>query len=117
MTLAEKITALREKRGWNMSKLAKISDIPQPTIWRLEKGFISEPRTRILQQLAEALGVSTDYLLREEDTMSFDELLRNDELGRAVFRGYETLNSQSREQVESFVRWLMEEEKKRQEQD
>ncbi|MFH1491167.1 MAG: helix-turn-helix transcriptional regulator [Pseudomonadota bacterium] len=117
MTLAEKITAIREKRGWNMSKLAKVSDIPQPTIWRLEKGIIAEPRTRILQQLAEALGVSTDYLLREEDTMSFDELLRNDELGQAVFRGYEALNAQNREQVESFVRWLMEEEKKRPEQD
>lgn len=113
MTLAERITALREKRGWNMSKLAKVSDIPQPTIWRLEKGQITQPKTGILQQLAQALEVSTDYLLREEDTMSFDELLRNDQMGQAVFRGYETLSPQGREQVSSFVNWLTDQEKKK----
>lgn len=113
MTLAEKIAALRKNRGWNMSRLAREADIPQPTIWRLENGVITQPKTGILQQLAEALGVSTDYLLREEDeSVSFDEMLRDDEMGQAIFRGYESLSAQGREQVSSFVNWLTDQEKK-----
>lgn len=116
MSLSEKITRLRQRKGWNMSDLARATDIPQPTIWRLEKGIILQPKAGILQRLAQALEVSTDYLLGEETASSFDELLRHDPLGQAIFRNYEALDPQAREQVRSFVNWLMEEKKKKEEQ-
>ena len=114
MNIAEKVTRLRERKGWNMSDLARASDIPQPTIWRLEKGVISQPKASILQRLAQALEVSADYLLGKEENISFDELLRNDPVGQALFRSYEELNPQDREKVGSFVSWLRQEAKKTQ---
>lgn len=116
MTLAEKVRRLRERRGWNMSDLSRATDIPQPTIWRIERGMIVQPKAGILQRLAQALEVSADYLLAEgEREVSFDEMLRRDPMGQAVFRGYEGLTPRGREQVRSFVDWLVEQEKKRRE--
>lgn len=72
------------------------------------------PEPRAYQwALPEALEVSADYLLGEEEGVSFDELLRHDQVGQAIFRSYEELTPQGREQVRSFVSWLIEEEKRR----
>jgi transcriptional regulator with XRE-family HTH domain len=117
MTLKDSVRRLREGKGWTQNHLARVAGVPQPTIWRLERGFIQNPKTNILQRLAEALDVSTDYLLREEgEDASFDEMLRHDPVGQAIFRNYEVLSSRGREQASSFVSWLVEQEKKEQEQ-
>jgi transcriptional regulator with XRE-family HTH domain len=113
MVLAEKIRMLRERKGWNMSDLARVSGIPQPTIWRLEKGYILQPKTRILKLLAQALGVSTDYLLREEQSMPYNESLHHDPEAQAVFRDYDQLLPEARGQVRSFVGWLLEQQRKK----
>ena len=79
--------------------------------------MIKNPKSSLLQRLAQALGVSADYLLREDDApVCFDEILQHDMVGQAVFRGYEVLTEEGRQQVRSFVHWLMEEEKRKQEQ-
>jgi len=117
MELTDRVKALRAKKGWTQNHLADVAGIAQPTIWRLEKGLIRNPKASVLQRLATALGVSADYLLREEDDeVSFDEILRHDQVGQAVFRGYERLTAQGREQVRSFVNWLTEEERTKREQ-
>ena len=51
--------------------------------------------------------------MTEENDPSFDEILRHDSVGQAVFRGYENLTDQGKEQLKSFVQWLTEEEKKK----
>jgi len=114
MSLSDRIKALRNKKGWTTNHLAKVSGVPQPTIWRLEKGLIRNPKTNVLQRLARGLEVSVDYLLREEGEpeTSFDEILRRDLVGQAIFRNYETLKARRREQLRSFVDWLVEEQKK-----
>ena len=114
MSLSERIKALRSKKGWTTNHLAEVSGVPQPTIWRLEKGIIQNPRTNVLQRLARGLEVSVDYLLRDEGEpgASFDEILRHDPVGQAIFRDYETLKARRREQLRSFVNWLIEEQKK-----
>ena len=118
MALRDRVRALRQKRGWTQNHLADVSGVPQPTIWRLEKGLIQNPKADVLRRLAAALEVYADYLLREDDeqTASFDEVLRHDPVGQAVFRGYEQLTADGREQVRSFVGWLTEQEKKKPEQ-
>ena len=87
--------------------------VPQPSIWRIEHGLILNPKTSLLKKLAAALEVSMDYLATEENDPSFDEILRHDSVGQAVFRGYESLTDQGKEQLKSFVQWLTEEEKKK----
>jgi transcriptional regulator with XRE-family HTH domain len=113
MPLNEHLRKIRERKGWTQNHLAVVSGIPQPSIWRLEKGLILNPKTGLLRKLAAALEVSMEYLLTEEDSLSFDEILRHDDVGQAVFRGYERLNDQGKEQLKSFVEWLNEEAKKK----
>ena len=115
MLLSEHLRQIRERKGWTQNHLAEVSGVPQPSIWRLEKGLILNPKTSLLRKLAEALGVTMDYLLREEENPSFDEVLRDDKLGQAIFRGYEVLDDQGREQLKSFTDWLNEEAKKKRE--
>lgn len=115
MLLSEHLRQIRERKGWTQNHLAEVSGVPQPSIWRLEKGLILNPKTSLLRKLAEALGVTMDYLLREEEKPSFDEVLRDDEVGQAIFRGYEELDEQGRDQLKSFTDWLNEQRKKKSE--
>ena len=87
MPLSEHLRKIRERKGWTQNHLADVSGVPQPSIWRLEKGLILNPKTSLLRKLAEALEVSMDYLITEDETPSFDEILRHDEVGQAVFFG------------------------------
>ena len=52
--------------------------------------------------------------MEDKSRVSFEEILEHDPVGQAVFRNYEALTPQGKEQVMSFVSWLMEEEKRRQ---
>jgi transcriptional regulator with XRE-family HTH domain len=113
MPISEQLRRIRERKGWTQNHLAEVSGVPQPSIWRLEKGLILNPKTSLLRKLAEALEVSMEYLLTEDKSPSFDEILRHDEVGQAVFRGYESLTDQGKEQLKSFVQWLTDEEKKK----
>lgn len=114
MGVRDRVRALRDKKGWTQNHLADVSGIPQPTIWRLEKGIIRNPKSSVVQRLAETLGVSADYLLRDdEQAVNFDEILRHDPVGQAIFRGYEDLTARGRGQVRSFVEWLRDQEKKK----
>jgi len=115
MLLSEHLRQIRERKGWTQNHLAEVSGVPQPSIWRLENGQILNPKTSLLRKLAEALGVTMDYLLREEERPSFDEVLRDDKVGQAIFRGYEELDEQGRDQLKSLTEWLNEEAKKRKE--
>lgn len=113
MRLSDRLREIRQRKGWTQNHLAEVSGVPQPSIWRLEKGLILNPKSSLLRKLAEALEVSMDYLVSEEEGISFDEILRHDPLGQAVFRGYESLTEQGKEQLRSFVQWLSDEEKKK----
>ena len=113
MPLSEHLRQIRERKGWTQNHLAVVSGVPQPSIWRLENGLILNPKTSLLRKLAAALEVSMEYLLTEEDRPSFDEILGHDTVGQAVFRGYESLTDQGKEQLKTFVQWLTEEEKKK----
>ncbi len=113
MPISEQLRRIRERKGWTQNHLAVVSGVPQPSIWRIENGLILNPKTSLLRKLSTALEVTMEYLLTEEDKPSFDELLRHDALGQAVFRGYESLTDQGKEQLKSFVQWLTDEEKKK----
>ncbi len=113
MPLSDHLRKIRERKGWTQNHLAEVSGVPQPSIWRLEKGLILNPTSGLLRKLAAALEVSMDYLVTEDEAISFDEILRHDQVGQAVFRGYEQLNDHGRGQLKSFVEWLNEEAKKK----
>jgi transcriptional regulator with XRE-family HTH domain len=64
---ARKLMAARERKGWSDMELARRSKIPQPTLHDYQNPHEGNPpalpRGDRLARLAQALDVSTDYLL------------------------------------------------------
>jgi transcriptional regulator with XRE-family HTH domain len=60
--IGERILQARTRRGWNQSELARQLCKPRQHISMIEQGK-QQPRAELLIDLANVLGVSTDYLL------------------------------------------------------
>ena len=63
MTVAERIRALREAKGWSSGQLAKAAEVSRGYLWQLETGGKDRPSVDILERLAEALGVEVTEIL------------------------------------------------------
>lgn len=72
MTIGERITQLRTRRGMSQSALAKASGVPISIINMLEAGVRSGENVRVetARKLANALAVTLDYLcdVHEDDS-------------------------------------------------
>ena len=66
MTLSDKIKKVRKKRGLSQGGLAEKIGINAAHLSRLENGRY-QPSVEVLKKLADALHVSTDYLLSNTD--------------------------------------------------
>ena len=66
-TLRERLHQLRLEHGLTLEQLAIQSAVPLTTISRLERGATSNPTFKALNGLANALGVSIDYLTGRTD--------------------------------------------------
>jgi len=106
MGLSQKVKALRERRGWSQSDLARATGIPQPTIWRLENGNIEHPKADTLIALADAFKVPIDYLVHDDYELHPAELLRTDNDVRGIVEAYLTLSEEDRHAVRRFTQSL-----------
>jgi transcriptional regulator with XRE-family HTH domain len=61
--LGKRIVAAREQIGWSQRELVRISGVGQNNLSVLEQGKKPGVRADTVVRLAEALGVSADYLL------------------------------------------------------
>ena len=63
------VKQLREKKGWTVTQLAKISGVRYQKIWQIENGSIKAEHImlRTAQKLAEALGCAPADLLEAGD--------------------------------------------------
>jgi len=62
--LAENIRRLRKKRGLSQEKLARLADISNNTLIKIEQGIAKEPTITTVSKVASALGVSIDELVK-----------------------------------------------------
>ena len=69
MTFSERISALRKQKGWSQEELAEKLMVTRQAVSKWESAQ-SMPDLDKLVQLSEALGVSTDYLLKDEQAQS-----------------------------------------------
>lgn len=96
----ERLKAARELRGFNQDQLAERSDLQGSAISHFETGG-RKPSFDNLKRLADALGVSTDYLLgRTKDPEGY--AAPNDPLYRDVQR----LNKKNRDLASQIIRSL-----------
>ncbi len=66
MTLADKIINLRKQNGWSQEELAEKLDVTRQSVSKWESAQSVPDISKILQ-LSELFGVTTDYLLKDND--------------------------------------------------
>lgn len=63
--IGDRLTHLRERRGWSMGQLASRSGVSRAAISRIESGDTPNPGTSTLARLSEALGVDLSEITGE----------------------------------------------------
>lgn len=71
MTIGDRIKHLCKQKGITQTQLAELTGITEASISRYVNS-IREPRGSDIVKLADALGVTTDYLLKEQDYEHID---------------------------------------------
>ena len=62
--LANNIKKLREAKGLSQEKLARLADVANNTLIKMESGENENPTLDTLKKVAKALGVSVDDLIK-----------------------------------------------------
>ena len=62
--LSKNLKKLRERKGLSQDRLAKLADIANNTIIKIEQGKNINPRLDTLKRVAKALEVSVDDLIK-----------------------------------------------------
>lgn len=85
MTIAQKIKAIRVKRGYTQEKLGKLAGINEGNLRKYESGTIPNPTIKTLEKIAQALDVPIYFFISsgsESLVKEWDEKIRqflNDE--------------------------------------
>lgn len=61
--LANNILKLRKQKGFSQERLARLSDVANNTIIKMESGENDNPTLETLRKVAKALDVSVDNLI------------------------------------------------------
>ena len=70
MPLGKTLKALRQKQSLNQKALSALSGVSQATISRIETGRVRQLRSSALKNLADALGVSVDFLMGDNEVFA-----------------------------------------------
>ncbi len=62
--IAKNLKKLREKQGLSQDRLAKLADVANNTIIKIEQGENINPTLDTLRKIAKALDVSVDELIQ-----------------------------------------------------
>lgn len=98
MEIGPRIAQIREDAGFTQSSLARAIGTSQSAISQIEAGE-RNPSYEMLRQIAEALGVSTPYLVGADV-----ETLRPEE--QVHFRQYRGLPEPARRELEEYAAYL-----------
>jgi transcriptional regulator with XRE-family HTH domain len=96
-TLGEKIRHHRKQKGYSLDKLADLTDSSKSYIWELENRDTRKPSGEKLTRIADALSVTTDYLL--DETAEPNEAVTKE----AFFRKFSKLDPDDRKRIEDII--------------
>ena len=97
MNFGEKISKLKKAKKMSQIELAKITGISRDAISKYERGDVS-PSVEYAKRIAEALGVSLDYLVSDSEQ---EEALDNEAVRR--IKEIQSLPPQEKDKVFSVV--------------
>ena len=61
--LADNIKRLRKRKGLTQEKLARMADIANNTLVKIEMGMAKEPTITTIRKIADALDISIDEIV------------------------------------------------------
>lgn len=96
--LGVKIRELRKQKGFTLERLAELADSSKSYIWELENKDPPRPSGEKIARIAEALGVTADYLLDDQA-----QAVKPDVVDQAFFRQYRRLNKETKERIRDLV--------------
>ncbi len=96
-SLGAKIKRHRQEKGYSLDKLAALTDSSKSYIWELENRDARKPSGEKLTRIAQALEVTTDYLLDESEEPG-DEVLKE-----AFFRKFSKLDPSDQQKIKQMI--------------
>ena len=97
----ERLREWRTKRGLTQEELATKAEVPTISVSHFETGH-RFPNAESLRRLADALGVSTDYLLGRIKKPTDKNLKAADPEILGLFRRFQGMSKEAREQVKQL---------------
>jgi transcriptional regulator with XRE-family HTH domain len=111
-TFGKRLKSLREDKGLAQSELARLADVSPSLINLMESGQRS-PSLATLQDLADALGTSIDYLVGRADKPTADQVPAGNGPLASAYRKLASLSPDKQEQVDSLLKTMQQQEKKK----
>lgn len=96
--LGNKIRELRKKKGYTLEKLAELTESSKSYIWELENKNPLRPSADKVARIASALGVTSDYLVDDTETMQVA-----DATDEAFFRRYRKMDPATKDRIRRMV--------------
>lgn len=96
--LGEKIRKLRKEKGWTLDQLAERTDSSKSYIWELENKNPPRPSAEKVARIADALGVTSDFLVASDETTPTAAVV-----DEAFYRQYRRLDPQTKERIRQMV--------------
>jgi len=96
-SLGAKIKRHRQEKGYSLDKLAELTDSSKSYIWELENRDARKPSGEKLTRIAQALEVTTDYLLDESEEPG-DAVLKE-----AFFRKFSKLAPDDQAKINQMI--------------
>ena len=97
MSLGEKLKKHRKQKGYSLDRLAEAADTSKSYLWELENRETRKPSGEKLTLIAQALDVTTDYLLNENATPD-DDVIKD-----AFFRRFRKLDPDEQKKIQDIV--------------
>lgn len=97
--LGEKIRAERKRLKLTLEDLAQKTDSSKSYIWELENRPVVRPSADKISKVADALGVTVEYLLDDNKQTPTES-----DMDKAFFRRIGQLDSAKRAQLEKFLK-------------
>lgn len=98
ISLTVKLRNLREKKEYSLDKLAEITGISKSYLWELENRKSRSPSAEKLSKVADALGVTLEYLLDDAAAQPDKDVIKN-----AFFRKFDQLADDDQRKIQDII--------------
>jgi transcriptional regulator with XRE-family HTH domain len=106
VSIGDRVKTLREQKGISQRVLAVNARVTPATISRLESGKIVDLKASALTGLADALGVSIDFLVGRVRELTPGDVINFDPAVQAIVQGYLNLGPEARLQLGEYTVYL-----------